>query len=563
MKPLAIFRLPHDAVFGLGVAASVLGGFLLTLCRYGGLPTDFSRYVALEWLCGCAFCFFLFAIAFFRLDKVVYDDNRFRYRAALLCILILPCLFALLIHSQLYIAIEPNLIPLHSDVYVDRGIYPEMLDAWLKGQLHLDLPIDPEPLLSLRNPYEWYERSAYEIVYPWDRAFFDGKFYSYFGVAPLFLLHLPVYAFTGMVASETFSCFYFCILAILAIAWLLWELCQKALGKVPLLLYGIAVFSLPFASLFFLLQSAARFYQIALLCAIACLCAALAAFLRGCRTDRPWKRNVWFFLAGLLVALTAASRPHYLLYALLLLPFAWEFLKKDLAWRNKGIAVLCFALPVAIGGALLMLHNALRFGSPFEFGSSYQLTLFDMRVYGGIASNQILPALYHYFLQKPEVLNAFPYYRFSYEVMRSQAAPFYLNATVGALRFPLTWGMLSPFLWVWDGDRRKRFVLPFAILGVLLAFGVAFLNTCLAGVHERYLCDFLFLLALLGFFGLLLLHDAARRAPLRFGAVALMVVLCVLSVRMGLWFTIENESALLKELNTPFYRFLQQWFSAT
>jgi hypothetical protein len=78
--------------------------------------------------------------------------------------------------------------------------YIQQFDAFMKGQLHFDVQPSAD-LLALENPYSPDER--YGIEYLYDRAFFGGKYYSYFGIAPIILVYFPFYLLTGVLPIDS------------------------------------------------------------------------------------------------------------------------------------------------------------------------------------------------------------------------------------------------------------------------------------------------------------------------------------------------------------------------
>jgi hypothetical protein len=88
--------------------------------------------------------------------------------------------------------------------------------------------------------------------------------------------------------------------------------------------------------------------------------------------DSAWRcrRPAW---AGIWLALAIACRPTMAIAALF---FGLEW------WREskRPLPFLRFALPVLIGGALLMIHNDLRFEDPFEFGHRFLYMRWQDRV---------------------------------------------------------------------------------------------------------------------------------------------------------------------------------------
>lgn len=146
-----------------------------------------------------------------------------------------------------------------------------------------------------------------------------------------------------------------------------------------------------------------------------------------------------------------------------------------------------------------MWYNAARFGSPFDFGSNYNLTTNDM-TQRGFDAGRLLPALFAYFIQTPSMVGTFPYI---------QACPFattYMGQTIKEATFG---GLLAtvPFLWtlLLTGRatqlrirlRKNRTVA--GVIFVLLGSGlvVALADAQMAGVLQRYYADFsvMFLLA--------------------------------------------------------------------
>ena len=78
-----------------------------------------------------------------------------------------------------------------------RNQYELITEAFLKGQLHFDYDdIDPK-LLEMENPYNYGARKKAGVSFHWDHAFYNGKYYMYYGVVPVFLLFMPYRLITG------------------------------------------------------------------------------------------------------------------------------------------------------------------------------------------------------------------------------------------------------------------------------------------------------------------------------------------------------------------------------
>ena len=78
--------------------------------------------------------------------------------------------------------------------------YQELTLAITKGKVDLN-SLNPETeiqemrdikeLQKLQNPYDCSQRDG--LTYKWDRAFYSGKYYCYFGIVPALVFYLPYY----------------------------------------------------------------------------------------------------------------------------------------------------------------------------------------------------------------------------------------------------------------------------------------------------------------------------------------------------------------------------------
>lgn len=66
-----------------------------------------------------------------------------------------------------------------------RDQYERMAQSILNGHLYLEYE-DVDPRLSeMENPYDPQARKELGIYYHWDHAFYNGKYYMYFGIVPV------------------------------------------------------------------------------------------------------------------------------------------------------------------------------------------------------------------------------------------------------------------------------------------------------------------------------------------------------------------------------------------
>ena len=453
----------------------------------------------------------------YRLWQAVYRPGRLTQRmliviAAFLCIIALLILTAphandAYASGSLLYDYEP-----HAEY---RDPYYQLFDAFHKGQLNLDVTVDERLAEAGDLAYDPGWRSAQGVSVQWDRAYYDGKYYSYFGTAPLFLFYYPVYTLTGKVPTTALTCLFFSALCVIFGFMLVFKLARTVIGEANFLLTLLCAAALPFASGLYILTAYGDFYNLPKLCALAFL------LLLWYFTVEGYERPRWhiFLICGLCVGVMLASRPNVVIAALGLAPlYIGVLLNRDLSVKHKIADVGAFLVPIAAVMAGLMAYNAARFASPLEFGAKYQLTV------SNIAANNLslgfLPlAVYHFFLQPAAFSPTFPYLSPQYQTIGTYTRYFYVTASFGVLALPLNWS-LAAYPAVRKRSGVKLAYRAAVITSLCAAVLVALLDFALAGVTISYVCDIAATAALAAIMVLLMTERAARgQAAAHKGAV--------------------------------------------
>lgn len=392
--------------------------------------------------------------------------------------------------------------------------YIKQFDAFMKGQVHLDVAVS-EGLLGLENPYDPDARNEAEVPFLWDHAYFEGKYYSYFGIAPLATVYFPVYLATGALPNEALACiilaFYAVLFSALAYREVVLRFCRKA--NLWLFLAGECAFIA--ASGVYLGLLCSDLYYIAVLSALASSMAFVFFAFRAMRERNIPLRAALLVLAALTLTFTVLSRPTAALMCLAVFPIFIKFLSqiKRENLREGIITVSSFALPLLAGAGFVMWYNAARFGSPFDFGAAYQLTLSD------ISENKLelgffVSALFSYFIYPFWLVDTHPYIVMGYQLLvPPEARGVYCDNYVGAFTHGLPLAvLLYPRVMALDKKEGKREYTKnaFVALTCALAVFVAFFNFCYAGVNMRYIYDIVAMLSLVGSFTLLDLQARAK-----------------------------------------------------
>ena len=446
----------------------------------------------------------LVLVKHYKLFSVVFDPTKKSHGIAALGL----CVFAVLIAVIMTAMLCPNTdkttaYPFkHSANYYNP--YEQQFDAFAKGQLHIDYA-PSEELLALENPYDPDQREG--VSYMWDRALYDGKYYSYFGIGPIIAVYTPYYLLTGKLpAYDTVSTVFAILTALfLSMAAVKWAAMYTKKLPVPVLWIGTvaAVFA---SQIFLMMRGHTRFYYIAIFAAMAFLSAFIWLLLCGisggcklCPSDKKqklWKRPVIFAFAGVAYGLCFLSRLNMaLLAAFFIVPALWfgiltekrdgkRTLRKKEAFLPEMAAL---AAPVVIAVAVQLVLNYLRFDSFFEFGTTYQLTVSDISK-NKLRLTDITYALYHYFLQPLKLNKSFPFVSLFFTRLSSYGHYVYVDTGMGMLVIPMMWALFAAPAVMADGrvGLGRKIALGATLVGMV---AVALLDFCLGGVIFRYTCD--------------------------------------------------------------------------
>lgn len=259
----------------------------------------------------------------------------------------------------------------------------EFIDALDKGQVHLDIEVS-EKLINLENPYDQLTRDRTierDTDYRWDTAYYEGKYYMYFGIFPAITLLLPFYKITGTYMTSSIAILIYTFLILILFKLILEKIIEVLFKdkeiefKVVFLLHVI----LYFGTLLFYIMGIPRMYEIVI---IAGVYAVLQSIWFLFKTFEKEKINyIYLFLASVFMAGAIAARPTQIFMSLIIVIIGIYLLVKFIKEKNtKEIIklVLSIGIPYIVIAILLMSYNYVRFGNVLEFGASYQLTVNNM-----------------------------------------------------------------------------------------------------------------------------------------------------------------------------------------
>ncbi len=370
--------------------------------------------------------------------------------------------------------------------------YWELTDSFISGQTWLK-EVPPEELISLDNPYDRYLReSAVGYNYFWDTAYYNGKYFVYFGVGPVILFYLPFKLLFHRNLPH-FYIIYFCsIMALCAMMRIIWLIRKRFYPDVGFVSYLLTCLFAVNSCGTILLLKRTDFYSVPVISGLMFSLTGLALIL----STEIEKKRIYLktTIGAVCLAFVAACRPQFLISSFLLLFILNINLKdKECIFRKKRI--LCIIIPYVIIAACLMHYNAIRFGSPFDFGANYNLTTNDMTS-RGFSLGRIGFGLFEFLLHPINFSTQFPF------LSMVNNSNLYMGTTIiekmygGVL-------MLNPLLFlclsgktVKENELDRKALNRIRIFLFIASIAVVVLDTQMAGVLERYQADFLWLLTL-------------------------------------------------------------------
>ena len=439
-------------------------------------------------------------ICAFRLWKVYFDERKKSHVIALaLCILLTIGTTFLVYKTDEFELIE---YPFYHTWEVD-DIFALKFDAMKKGLPYLDLPSE-EGLDEMDNIYDFTERSAANVYYRWDYAYRDGHYYCYFGAAPVLLFYFPFWFITRCVPSYNLALSLAGTLAATGIIFGYLATAQRYIRRKKLLPYLLSIPVVCISSHMFYEMLYPMQYYLPALCALAFLGFAVFLGFTAVSAKKDKTAVVLYALSGLSLALCAGSRPVTAMGAAVLLPAFMRVLTgKKYTVGNKAVKASAFALPVIAGIIMMLAYNNFRFGSPFDFGENYQLTISNISSLK--VDIKLLPAsVFYYFFQPYSMSQTFPFFKMiaypidNYEVFRN------IELNAGIMNIPfflagllLMWGTLTFARKGHPGRAARIEFSAYALITLFITFVIAWFDFCRGGTAVRYTADFAFILAMM------------------------------------------------------------------
>ena len=321
-------------------------------------------------------------------------------------------------------------LPDHSisnDLHLTSGnqISQEIVTAFEAGQVSL-IQTPGDDLLALDNPYDPSQREAAGVYYDWDHLLYDGKYYSYYGIAPVLVLYLPYHFLTGYYCPSSWSVWLFAIIGIIFLTKLYLAVMERFAPKdtpISLQLIGLAIIQFS-SGIYFTLYNPS-FYEIAQASGFVFVTTGSYFMIASNVVGSGKIRYGKLAASAACLSMGVLSRPTLAVYCVAALLFIWAgFRKKKQAYQSmtdeqkKALSkpkyylpyFVSALLPFALIGSIQVWYNWVRFGNPLDFGIQYSLTINDF-THTQFHTHLALLGIYSYLLAPPEFAERFPFFR--------------------------------------------------------------------------------------------------------------------------------------------------------
>lgn len=371
----------------------------------------------------------------------------------------------------------------------------ELVDAFSNGSVSL-LEKPSKELLALENPYDWSARYPdSRINYLWDHLLYDGKYYSYYGIAPVVLLFLPYHLITGYYFPSAFAVLLFGAIGIVFLTkiylWVIKTFYKKL--HTGIVVMGLIMMQLVTGVWFCF--NVPNFYEIAQTSGFAAVtCGAYFLLSSGVISEEKISRRRLAFGTTFL-ALAVLCRPTLALYCIVSLIIIGFGVKKVCRSENKNLVsyFLCALLPYVIIGSVQMAYNYARFGSVLDFGIQYSLTINDFTK-AQYHTHFVGISMYNYLFKWPGVSADFPFFgKAAVELFNVNG--YYFVATDTAIG--LLWRALPVVSYVYgikmyresDNPDKKKYLWIILSACIITPFIIIF-SIWESGYGARYSVDF-------------------------------------------------------------------------
>jgi tetratricopeptide (TPR) repeat protein len=417
------------------------------------------------------------------------------------------------------------------NAYPRDAAYNLLARGLLSGHLYVDKEA-PAGLMALADPYDPIASKPFRVdtVHRLhDFSYYRGRLYLYFGVAPALFVFIPWHLLTGGWLPHWGAVVLLCATGLLVNLSLVRSVKRRVFPGSPPWMMAVATLVLGLGSYAPVLLSRADMWEVPIAFSYLSVSVALRClWIAFCNPEGVAR---WIAAASAALGAAFAARPNVLpSAAILAIPFMFAATRKN-PWAWAAAVV-----PLGLCGASVALYNAMRFGSPFEFGQHYQLGGQYVAKLKLFSTSYVPTNLRLYLFQAVHWTSDFPYAHEPPDAMLPPDHGSVEHMSGVLLNAPILWAGLAVAAFIRLRRPERSVVLISAAAG-WVALSSLMVIALFFGGCARYQSEFtpaLALLAALGVMALETMSTGPLRTAVRCAWVLALVVSSVFPVLYGI-----------------------------
>lgn len=400
----------------------------------------------------------------------------------------------------------------------------QAVDMVLDGKVYLAQEPSKE-LMNLSNPYDSTLRVAENVSSVWDMAYYNGKYYVYFGILPILTVMAPYKLITGNYMELNTVVFIFATLTIIFMIKTIMLIFRRWFKNVPfkfLILFIVAVIS---GGLIMWICRRPITYEVAIISGYYLVMQGIFFILKAIEKEKI--NYIYMCLSCLSLALAVACRPNLLIASLLIVPVLLKIFINNVKNKKDILKnILVVAIPYGIVGISLMIYNYVRFDSIFEFGAQYQITVNDMTNLG----NRIMAipvGLISYLFKIPTIISQFPFAQISYDTITFYG--YYWSSAMAGGIFILSPICFALFLIPKIRNKINKELLFTIIMLSVIGLIICIVDIVLGGNSQRYAADYAWMFLFAAMMTIMAIYQMVKNEQLRKYIYKITLVLVIFS----------------------------------
>lgn len=492
-------------------------------------------------------------------------DLKVRRQKILLSIFVFIQIMVLLAVTQL---IHPaqyfdSIRELNGGAFIgDENQYNYLANAIINGHTYLDLPV-PEWMQKMTNPYDASARAqlSFKTGEPtyWDYAFYNGKYYCYFGSLPALSLFVPFKLITGHDLRTDYAVALMTVFFVLAAVFFLYSFMKKYikpsfglfLVSLLLLVTGSGVLTQAFYPMI---------YSLPILFSLVLTLTGLGLWINA-RKDAGELSKLHLLIGAICIALNLGCRPQFVLVVFVAFPIFWSEIRERFFFSVRGIwNTLAVIVPFLLVGGVTMAYNHVRFDSFFDFGATYNLTGFDM-VHRSYALSRIPWGLWMYLFQPINISPNYPFMK-QLDVPSGFMGQTIMEPNFGGFFAFVPAALFAFLLCIVRKEAKASGIWGINLFFVGFAAVLLVVDTEIVGISTRYYSEFGWLL-IIGAISTVALYvkkySSERISNLCLNVFVLLTLVGVFLSYLNL--LSDGRYGYLSSSNDALYRVIESWFS--